>query len=759
MQLKHILLLSGASVLLAGAPGLAQTSGQQGGVETVTVTAEKKVERLLDTPVPVTVVSGDDLAANNETKIYDYLASVPGLAMGGDSSLAGGTALEIRGIATSQYSNLTAPTIGFLIDGVPYGPSQVLFANGSPRFPDIDPSDIDRIEVLKGPQGTLYGSDSIGGVINIITKDPSTAGISGHVQAIAEDIPDGGAGYALRGAINVPLSNDLALRASAFDRHDPGYVDQVTTGKKNYNTADVDGAHFSLLYQPLENLSFKLSALVQNNDSHGIGGIFVNQYLQPVLNGLKISGLPGTGTNQYLTEAYSGVINASYWGINFVSTTGYNVQKNVHNEDFTGLFGPYVDGSPSVHATPSPFSGTAPNGSVFPSNYSNDNFSEEIRASSSYGDWLDWLIGGFYTHEANHGYTLITANNMTTGAYEGTFFTETSGAFGEPPWTLTEESVFGDLTVHFTDAFDIQVGARESWYEQDVFQTDFGPGYADFFGTPTFQFAPAVKGSDSAFTWLATPEYRLSADLMVYARVATGFEIGGVNSLAAAPVHTYGPSKTTNYEIGTKGSLVDGKISFDLSAYYIQWKDIQIAQIASGFIGYVANAGTAKSQGFEASIQAVPVDGLRIGATVSYNDAQLTAPFPPTAQVPVPSGTRLPYSTPYTGSLTVDWDAMHFEDGTAFVGGALNYLGKRPGEFNGLSGFARLNFPAYTTLNIYGGVRCGTWEGRLFVNNLTNKIGIVGGGGDFGHAVGNTGGYFAQVIQPRTIGFSLTKSF
>lgn len=737
----------------------AQGNGLQT-LETVIVTAEKKPELLLDTPVPVTVVNGDDLAAANLTRIQDYLASVPGLDIGSDSSYAGGLAIEIRGIGTSQYANLTAPTIGFLIDGVPYGPSQVLFANSTPGFPDIDPSDISRIEVLKGPQGTLYGSDSIGGLINIITKDPSTAGFGGHVQALAEDIPSGGAGYALRGAVNIPLSDNLALRVSAFDRLDPGYINNVTTGKKNVNSADVYGTHLALLYEPLENLSIKLSALIQDNDSHGYGVINVNQNLQPEYSGLQNSGLPGTGTNRYLIDAYSAVITASFGEINIVSTTGYNVQKNFHDSDFTGTFGPYVDGTVGIVGARSPFAGSAPNASTFVSDYTNDKFVQEIRVSSSFSHWADWMVGGFYTNEANHGYTFINANNLKTGADEGMFFTETSGDFGQPDWTLYEEAVFGNLTAHVTDEFNIQFGGRESWYQQHVNQSDFGPGAPDFFGTVQFQRTPQVEGRNSAFTWLVTPQYKLSQDLMVYARVATGYEIGGVNALSAAPVHNYAPSKTTNYEVGAKGTLADGKVVFDLSAFYIAWKDIQVAEIASGFIGYIGNGGAAKSEGVEASIQARPMDDLSITATASYDDARLTSAFPPTAQPPVPAiGTPLPYSTPYSGSLTVDWDAMQFQDATAFVGGTLSYLGKRPGEFNGLDGFVRLNFPGYTTLNAHIGVRSGMWEGRLYVNNLTNTLGFVGGGGDFGNAVGDKSGYFAQISQPRTVGLSLTKDF
>jgi len=743
----------------SAAVGSAPSSGnsESSALEEVVVTAQKKVERLQDVPVPVTVIIGDDLAATNKTKLEDLLATVPGLTLAKNSTFANGAMVEIRGLGTTAYQNGTAPTIGFMIDGMPYGPSEVIeFGGVNAGIPDIDPSDIARIEVLKGPQGSLYGADSIGGLINIITKDPSTAGISGHVQALGEDIPDGGSGYAVRGAVNIPISNELAVRLSGFDRHSPGYIENVTNDQKNVNSADVHGGHVSLLYRPLDNLSFKFSALLQDNQANGASVINVDQNLRQQLSDLQQTGMPGSGKDLYQLRVYSGAINAKVAGVDVASLTSYNVQRSVDNEDFTGFFAPCcIDKSPL-------FMSTTPNASNRPSDFTDTKFSQELRLASSFTHWMDWLVGGFYTRESSSGTALITANNPNTGSYLGTYYYEVIGHEGDPPTTLSEESVFGNLTVHITPRFDIQFGGRQSWYQQAFNAMLYGPGYIDFGAGTLLPGAPppAQKGSDSAFTYLVTPEYKVSRDLMVYARIATGYMIGGTNAPMPGltiPL-TYGPAKTTNYEIGAKGILADGRLVFDLSAYHIDWTQMQV-QVYNQFGGWIINAGEAKSQGLEASIQARPIDRLRITATGSYNDAQLTNSFPANdGGVTAPAGTQLPYSMRWSGSLTADMDVVRFGHVTGFAGGTLSYIGQRPGEFQGINGYDRLTLPAFTTVDGHIGLRTGSLEARLYVNNLGNVRGYIGGSGDFG-AEGNTGGYYAQVIQPRTIGLSLSMDF
>src|SRR6202012_4446346 len=176
-----------------------------------------------DVPVPVTAIRADKLISDNQVRLQDYFTSVPGLSYAPNNQ---NQYVTIRGITTGGFSN---PTVGVVIDDVPFGASNAL--GGGQVIPDFDPGDLARVEVLRGPQGTLYGASSMGGLLKFVTVDPSTDGVSGRVEAGVSDVSHGAElGYNVRGSINVPLSDTFAMRASAFTREDPGYVDNPVLG-------------------------------------------------------------------------------------------------------------------------------------------------------------------------------------------------------------------------------------------------------------------------------------------------------------------------------------------------------------------------------------------------------------------------------------------------------------------------------------------------------------------------------------------------
>jgi len=263
-------------------------------LQEVVVTAQKRAERLQDVPVPVTALDTSQLLQQNQTRLQDYFTQVPGLSLNptGDGS----TNIVIRGIATAVYSN---PTVGVTIDDVPVGASSAL-ANGQLQQPDLDPADLAQIEVLRGPQGTLYGASSLGGLIKYVTTDPSTKGYSGRLQADMNGTEGGGIGYGVRGSINVPVSDTLAVRASGFSRKTPGYVDNINTGQDNVNSIDSAGGHLSLLWTPSALLSVKLGALYQYTHADAGSAINTDYYDHPTYGDLNQAFLPGSGA--YWTE-------------------------------------------------------------------------------------------------------------------------------------------------------------------------------------------------------------------------------------------------------------------------------------------------------------------------------------------------------------------------------------------------------------------------------------------------------------------------
>ena len=696
-------------------------------LQEIVVTAQKKLQRLLDVPVPVSVLDTDELSANGQTRIQDYFAQVPGLSLTTNNG-GGWQTLAIRGVTTGVVAN---PTVGIMIDDVPFGSSTSL-GNGSVLIPDIDPGDLARIEVLKGPQGTLYGADSLGGLVKFVTLDPTTDRLSGRVEVLGNHVDQGESGYTLRSMINVPLTGNLAFRASGFVRRDPGYIDNVLTNQNNSNRVNVYGGLISALWRPSDALSLKFDVLLQNTYGDGTPAIDAtldsNGYLHPIYGYQQQARL--RGTEQYYTtiRLYSATVKAKIGSLDFTSITGYGDNKNLDVSDYTSLYGTPSDG---------PFFSRT------------EKLSQEFRLSSSGGRTLDWLAGAFYTHENSP--IDLPSNNVdpATGAQTGLLIDYYY------PSALTEYALFGDVTFHITDRLDLQIGGRESKNRQISNETDSGPLVPAYDGFPSPFVYPTERTSGSAFTYLFTPEFKISRNFMVYARLTSGYRLGGPNLGAVVyklPLQ-YAPDKTTNWELGTKGSFFDGALTLDASAYYIDWRQIQIVlTLPNG--RYNANGGNAKSQGLEFTMQARPARGLTISANASLNDARLTQNLPPESSAFGYSGERLPYSEPYSGSLSVDQEWPLVRDWVGFVGGRVNYVGAREGEFRLSLSVPRIHFPAYTEADLRFGVRDESWVVNLFVNNVSNAQGIVGGGGNYAQSA-----YNIFYVQPRTVGVSVVKSF
>jgi iron complex outermembrane recepter protein len=711
----------------AGVVPLATMNSEDLPLKEVVVTAQKKVERLLDVPVPVTVLDADSLSENDQNRLQDYFAQIPGLSLANNGGSGGAQYLAIRGVTTGVVSN---PTVGIMIDDVPYGSSTGL-ASGNILVPDIDPSDLERIEVLKGPQGTLYGADSMGGLVKFVTRDPTTDAATGRVEVLGDYVDQGELGYGVRGAANVPLTGDLAIRASAFARRDPGYVDNVLTDRDDVNRVDVYGGRVSALWRPSDAFSLKFGALLQNTDGDGTQAVDAtldaNGNLHPLYGYQQQARLRGTENYDSEVRLYTATLNAKLAGLDFISITGYGDNKYLDVQDYSQLYGEPSEGRYFAET---------------------EKVTQEFRLSNQ-GRILDWLAGAFFTHENSPADLPSDTVDPTTGAQTGLLID-----FNYPS-TVTEYALFGDLTFHITDRFDVQVGGRDSENRQVYNETDTGPLVPAYFGFPSPYIDATERASGNAFTYLFTPEFRISRALMLYARVTSGYRLGG-NNVDAVVYHLpteFKPDRTNNEELGVKGSFLNGALTLDASAYYIDWKQIQIT-LTNPAGRYTANGGDAKSQGVEVSMQAQPAKGLTIGANASVNDARLTQNLPPAASAFGVSGERLPYSVPFSGSLSLDQNWPLVRDWVGFMGATVSYVGGREGEFAQTPSAVRLHFAAYADTSLRAGVSDDSWTINLFANNLANTRGIVGGGENYGEAL-----YDIIYVQPRTIGLSLVKKF
>ncbi len=681
-------------------------------LEEVVVTAQKRAERLQDVPVPVTAISADSLVDSGQMRLQDYYSRIPGLSVttGGFHALQ----LTIRGLTTGGGN----PTVGVVIDDVPYGPTKGT-AFGL-EAPDLDPSELQRVEVLRGPQGTLYGAGSMGGLLKYVTVDPSTDALSGGVQAGGSSVRNGAeAGYNARASVNVPLGDNFAVRASGYVRQDPGYIDNPVLGIDGVNETVVSGGRLSALWRPSTAFTVKLSALVQQSNLHGSPEVDI----QPGLGDLQQNDVRGSGVYKKTIQAYSGTVSGKFGNVDLTSLTGYNVSRFTDVTDFSAAFPP---------------------ASVILESAKTAKFSQELRLSVPLGTRLEWLIGGFYTHENTDPTAQdLFAANRQTGAL-GAQIVHTN-----QPNSFDEYAGFTDLTVRLTERFDVQLGARESKNSQDWTSLNVLAGQTT---------APVIHTSDDAFTYLVTPRFKLSPDLMIYARLASGYRPGGPNTnvaLFGLPNAEYQPDKTQNYEIGVKGAALERLVSFDASLYRIDWKDIQIQVKQNGFSYYI-NGGEARSEGAELAVETRPARGLTISAWGAWNKAVLTEPFSPTATVHGVSGDRLPFSSRFTGNLAIDQEFPLSGQITGVVGASLAYTGDRKSVFRGLSAgipLPRQDFPAYAKTDLRAGVRYRTWATDFFVNNAANRRGVLQGG------LGATNPAAFYYIEPLTIGVLVSKTF
>lgn len=723
---------SAQSVTADESPSVLTGSNQaKPGLEEIIVTAQKRSERLQDVPVPVTALAADSLVQQNALRLQDYFASVPGLSM--TTSDFGWPLLSIRGLTTGGYTN---PTVAVTVDDVPYGSSTAI-ANGE-EVPDVDPSDLARIEVLRGPQGTLYGANSIGGLLKYVTLDPSTDGISGHVSAGLNSVRNGAElGYSLRGAINVPLTDTLAIRASAFTRVDPGYIDNVVSGRNGVNRVDASGGMFSAMWRPSADFSAKFTTLLQYDKAFGVSLVDVGQGLRD----LQQSDVPGTGISNKTFQAHALTLKATFGNVDVTSVSGYNAKNYFDSIDYTYQFGSYTQQSFQVTGTPAEeFDHVS-------------RFTQELRLSSSLGKRIDWIAGTYFDHEISHYVEDILAATPSTGAFVGTF------AHFSVPNSFQEYAAFADVTYHFNDRFDVQIGGRESHNRQTLNESIAGVYVPVFYGgVPSPITFAEVDSSDSSTTYLLTPRFRISDDLMMYARLASGYRPGGPNYNVPGIPLQYKADTTQNYEIGVKGTALDHTLSFDASLYYIDWKDIQLylTDPAAGGSTYYGNGGRAKSQGVELSVESRPLSDLTIAAWITFSDAQLSQAFPAVSTATGSSGDRLPYSTRFSGNFSLQKDfplATHVD---GFVGGTVSYVGSREGVFG--STYAtnpqqRQTFPGYAKSDLRAGAKYDGWTLNLFANNVADRRAVLAGG------VGTNIPYAFQYIQPRTVGLSVIKAF
>lgn len=702
-----------------------QNTQSPAALQEVVVTAQKRTERQQDVPTSIVVLSGTELEDRGAVQLEDYAKEVPGMNVIGARGPGLGE-IVLRGISTG--SDHSSP-VGLYLDDVPFTPSSPIALTTNLAF-DPDLADIDHIEVLEGPQSTLYGANTVGGLVKFVTKQPDLHTTEGELSVTGSDIDGGGTGGGARASINLPIVDDVVgLRASVFYRNDPGFVDNEYSGAKNVNWDSVRGGRLSLKVKFSDLLETTLTGMAQDIDQPGPNQVYLNPAtLQPTFGRLAYS----SAVAQPSDSTYRSLADTTTYRMPFAQLTNvasYAKFENVSTVDYSSLSG----------------AGGLPPGDLL--NFANTSYSkrytDELRLASTPGR-IEWLFGGFYTHESDDNLEIDTGLNpdgsvtpVTSpyhNVYDGNFVPH-----------FREEAVFGDLTFHITDQVAVTGGARYSANNQSVNWTSTGA-----FGINN---VPSYNVHDSATTYLGTVTYTPNRDLTVYVRAASAYRPGGPNVLNDLEISggaqpSYKSDLLWNYEAGVKGAAWDHRINYTADVYHMKWSDIQLTETINNFI-VVANGSGAKSDGAEASLAIAPIEHLSVNLKGAYTDAKFTAAAPALGAV---SGDSLPYSPKVMAAAIADYTFDKTGDWTPTAGLTYAYHGADESAYsNGVT----YHIPSYETLDLRAGVAWNNYSVILRAINVANKYGLtsVMTSPAFNSPVEGT------VIQPRTVELTLKARF
>ena len=703
----------------------AQTSMSVSVLEEVVVTAQKFEQKLSETPLSVTAISARNLETLGATQFRDFASTVPSLTF--TTSGVGSTQVNLRGITTG---NNISPTVGIYVDEVPYG-SSTPFASGAQLALDVGLFDVSRIEILRGPQGTLYGASTMGGLLKYVSMVPDVSAFGATARAGLVSTSGGGVGYDAAAAINAPLADDTAaLRVSGFYTRDSGFVDNLASGHDDVNESNVYGGRADLLLKPTERLSLRVAAFAQDIDRDGTAsadfGLASGEPIDGELDQRRLRAEPFEQDFRLV----SGTLTYDFASAALTSISSYQTVRSHAITDVSAFFGPAL----------------AANGIVLGSievekENETDKFTQEVRLAAT-GQTLDWSIGAFYTDEQSDQFQTLNASLPDGAVFPMNLLTVNL------PSSYEEYAGFGTLTWHLTQQLDFTGGLRYAHNSQTFEQIGSGPLIFS---------VPERSVSDSIVTYLGTIRYRASDNLMSYLRYATGYRPGGpnvvLNDLSGQPLAspTFDADKLRSYEGGIKASSADGRFGVDAAVYFIKWDDLQINAVRNG-LGVVDNAAAAESKGAELTLTLIPTQHLTLVAAFGYIDAELSEDAPDLGGL---EGDRLPDTPEFTGTLAADYS---FEVGgrEAFLGTTVRHVTDRVSSYDASAGSPQYDLPEYTTVDLRTGLQLGSARLQFYVKNAFDERGKLSATTAFS-ALG--GPVWVSLVQPRTIGLNLITQF
>jgi iron complex outermembrane recepter protein len=736
-----------ASTAAAPAPTPASNTGSKGTHKVVTlgevmVTANRRREPSREVPMHVDVVPAEQLQQIGAKTLNDYASYQPGVFLATQGGTGQGE-LVMRGVSTG---NEASPTVSLYIDDVPVGGSTVYAASATFL---LDPVllDLDHIEYLYGPQGTLYGAGAMGGVVKYVTRQPDASGVSGSAGADISNTEHGGMNYTERGTLNMPLVKDVAaLRLSVVDQHTAGIYDAVgPVAAGGVDRTHTQGIRAQLQVDPSDKFSINLSATAQRIGADGLSMADYNLQGQPISGGPYNRELNHREPFTQTLQLYS--LRASYdfgWAtLNWISA--YQDFQNHSVQDYPNGFLDLLNDLGPLLGVDQPLQNL-----YVDSVYDVHKATQEIRLTSGKNDTFDWLAGLWFNREDVWANYALLGDNLTVPGKTYLIQQYTSSRF-------EEYAGYGNLTWHISPTIDLTGGVRLNGDTQQLASQEQGP----VAGSPG-GFRESSHNSDT--TEMLTGSYRPDTDHSYYLRVATGYRPGGLQaplvSSVLGPVpgatDTFGSDKLQSYELGYKGSHLDGQLNIGVDAYDIEWHNVQLFTYTLGN-AIIQNAGDARVDGLE--MQAAYNTGpWSLNAAGAYTYARM---LDADTAIGIQQGARLPYSARSTATLSARY-TFEVAGYAAYAGATERLSSSRHAGFEGDVSDPDFHLPGFGLLDLNTGITLdhGITVDAYMRNALNRRVAIGTLNAqaiDFLAALG--GPMLVQQSTPRTIGVSFNVPF
>jgi outer membrane receptor protein involved in Fe transport len=698
-------------------------------LEEIIVTASRREEALQDVALAVSVLDVREFADAGLTGLADILPYVPGVSVI-DTGRPFFNSVYIRGI----NSVLAAGVVSY-VDEIPFGSSTVYT---SPTPLDGTLLDLDTLDVMKGPQGTLYGASSLGGILKYNTREASLDKWTSSLSAGLSATDGGGLNQLHRFNLNGPLATDtLGVSLTGFWQDKTGYIDNVVIPKDEWDDYEYYGGSGSLRWAATDQLEFTVQGLYQKSTLDGTAQVQANHAQDQLMPGIGAAepwfGRYETGQADINPSDYEASVlgltvdyDLEFGTLTYVGST--QEMTFIQTMDLTVPFAAFADLF---------FPANAPHTqALFVGDLGFDKITQELRLTSESNQQFEWIVGAYYTDEDGHN-----IQRLDTTPAEPDFL------FLNFPSNFKEWSLFATGTWYFTPDLDASLGVRYADYSNDVELAAVGPLVAPL---------PFSEIDDEVTNLLFNLRYRGGDNVSYYGRVASGYRPGGANFLLLDPMGNpltnpfIEPDSLWSYEVGVKGSTENGRFSYDLNVFHIDWEDYIINVTIAG-VNVSGNADSAVSQGGEAALTFAATEALTIKANLSYTKAEIAADEP---DLGAADGDQLPNSPEW--QALVDFDYRFDLFGLpAYAGAAWRYKDEMPVGFDGFTdGMGTFHPPSaprvivdsYSLVDMRAGFTAGPVDVGLYVTNVFDEWAWVNFGSSFVAASNGT------PTRPRTVG-------